>query len=196
MRRRHLGFNLIELMLAIAVLSLILGYGVPSFVESIRNTQVRGLAESLQNGLQRARAEAIKRNRPVSFWLVTPPVGIPDASCALSSTSASWVVSLDNPAGRCEVAPSDGTTPRIVQVVGSTSGSINVAATNATGSAATSITFNPFGQPLASPAPIARIDLTHVETGVRRLSIQISSSGGVRMCDQDVASGDPRACLP
>lgn len=193
---RQRGFTIIELMLAVAVLALILGLGVPSFVESIRNTQTRGLAESMQTGLQRARAEAIRRNRPVTFWLVTPAVGIPDATCALSSASGSWVVSLDNPAGKCNVAPSETADPRILQLVGSQAGNITVAAADAGGTGASSITFNGFGQPLAGSTPISRIDVTHQETGARRLRIQVSTSGGVRMCDRDVAdANDPRRCL-
>lgn len=193
--RRQRGFNLIEVMLTVTVLALILGFGVPSFVDSIRNTQVRGLAESLQNGLSRARAEAIKRNKPVGFWLVTPPVGVPDATCALSEASGSWVVSLDNPAGKCNIAPSETADPRILTLQGSSAGSITVAATNGGGAAATSIQFNGFGQPTAPATAITRLDITHQDSGTRRLSIQISPGGGIRMCDRDVAAGDPRACL-
>jgi type IV fimbrial biogenesis protein FimT len=195
MRRRSLGFNLIEVMLAITVLALILGLGFPSVAEFIRNTQTRALAESLQNGLQRARTEALKRNRPVTFWLVTPAVGIPDASCALSAASGSWVVSLDNPAGKCNIAASDSDDPRIVEIFGSTAPNIDIEATAADGSAVSSVTFNGFGQPVAGSAPIARINVTHQSTGARQLSVQVSSGGGVRMCDRAASSPDPRACL-
>jgi type IV fimbrial biogenesis protein FimT len=196
MRARSTGFTLIEVILAVTVLALILGFGVPSFVETIRNTRVRALAESVQSGLQKAKAEAIRRNRPVGFWLVTPAVGVPGASCALSGSSGSWVIALDDPAGKCNIAPSATVEPRIVELAGSTSENINVTATAADGSAASSVTFNGFGQPVASPAPITRIDIAHQQTGARQLRVQISSSGGVRMCDVAVTeTSDPRRCL-
>ena len=190
---RQRGFSIVELMIAITVLALILALGLPNLVDMVRSTQVRGLAESLQSGLQRARAEAIKRNRPVSLWLVTPAVGTPGASCALSSASGSWVIALDNPAGKCNVAPSDTTDPRIVQMVGGTGNDITVAALTTGGSAATSVTFNSYGQPTAGS--IGRINITHAESGPRQLRVEISASGGVRMCDRQVAAGDSRACL-
>lgn len=193
--RSQRGFTIVELMLAVAVLALILALGVPSLAEMVRTTQVRSLGESLSAGLQRARAEAIGRNRTAGFWLVTPAVGVPDASCALSSGSGSWVVALDNPAGKCNVAPSDTTEPRIVQLAGATAQNITVSAVAADGSGASSVVFNGFGQPVAGSASIARINIDHVESGARRLRLEISTSGAVRMCDRDVAAPDTRACL-
>ncbi|RYF35635.1 MAG: prepilin-type N-terminal cleavage/methylation domain-containing protein [Comamonadaceae bacterium] len=196
-RRRSAGFNLIEVMIAVTVLALILGLGFPSVAEWLRNTQLRSLSESLQTGLQKARAEAIKRNRPVTFWLVSPAVGIPDASCALSSASGSWVVSLDDPSGKCDVAASDTTAPRTIERFGNTSSNITVAATGSGGVAANSVTFNGFGQPLAGTTPITTINLDHQQSGARQLTVQISTGGGVRLCDRAFTAGssDPRACL-
>jgi type IV fimbrial biogenesis protein FimT len=201
-RRHSRGFNIIEVMVTVTVLALLLGVGVPSVAEWIRNTQVRSLSEALQNGLQKARSEALKRNRPVSFSLVTPAVGVPDATCALSSASGSWVVSLDSPAGKCDLAPNPtaatptAADPVIVEKFASTSGGITVAAVATDGTtAATTVTFNGYGLPVAGGTPIGRIDLSHTLSGARALRIQVSASGGVRLCDPAVTAPDPRACL-
>jgi type IV fimbrial biogenesis protein FimT len=195
-RRRSRGFNLIEVMVTVSVLALLLGFGAPAMSDWVHNTQMRSLAEALQNGMQKARAEAIRRNRPVTFWLVTPAVGVPDATCASSSSSGSWVVSLDNPAGKCHIAASDTVAPRAVETFGSTWSGIDVAALTADGAAsANSVTFNSFGQPLADTPPIGRINLTHQLSGARQLRVEVSSAGAIRLCDRGVTvAGDPRIC--
>ncbi|GAC1524743.1 MAG: GspH/FimT family pseudopilin [Ramlibacter sp.] len=194
-RRRSRGFNLIEVMVTVSILALLLGLLTPSMADWVHNTQLRSLAEALQNGLQKARAEAIKRNRPVTFWLVTPQVGVPDATCSASARSGSWVVSLDSPSGKCNVAASSTITPRIVEVFGSTWSGIDVAAWAADGStAASSVTFNGVGQPLQGSAPIGRVNLTHRQTGARLLRIEVAAGGAIRLCDRSVAASDSRAC--
>ncbi|WP_427911749.1 GspH/FimT family pseudopilin [Ramlibacter sp. MMS24-I3-19] len=194
-RRRSRGFNLIELMVTISVLALLLGLAVPAASDWLHNTQVRSVAEAIQNGMQKARAEAIRRNRPVGFWLVTPVSGVPDSTCAASSSSPSWVISLDNPAGKCDVAASPTVAPRTVEVFGSKWSGINVAALAADGvTVASSITFNSFGQPVPGTTPIGLINISHQQSGARRLRIELSSGGAVRLCDRDASSPDPRAC--
>jgi type IV fimbrial biogenesis protein FimT len=67
--RRQNGFTLIELMIAVAVLAVIVTLGAPSFQTLIQNTRLRTTAEAILNGLQLARAEAVRRNTNVSFVL-------------------------------------------------------------------------------------------------------------------------------
>ena len=157
---------------------------------------MRNLAETTQSGLQKARSEAMKRNMVVGFWMVGPAtVGAPDDNCTLSATSAAWVVSVDNPAGKCATERSATTAPRIVEVYGPGQSGANlvVAAADAAGTPASSVSFNGFGQRVGGG--VAVIDLSHsAGTDVRPLRIQISVSGGIRMCDPAVAAPDPRAC--
>lgn len=63
------GFSLIELMIAITVLGLGLALAMPSYRTWIQNTHIRNAAESIQHGLQKARAEAVTRNTNVAFTL-------------------------------------------------------------------------------------------------------------------------------
>lgn len=185
-------------MVVVAVLGMVLAVAAPNMADMIRGATVRAVSEGVQTGLHKARAEALKRNQVVTFWLVSPADATAlDASCALASNSASWVVSQDNPAGKCGVDPSATTDPRIVDRLGagSTAGSLTVEAANAAGNAATSVSFNGFGQTVNTGSQIVRIDIQHTDATARRLRIQVSTSGAIRLCDRDVASGDPRACI-
>src|SRR5687768_7003304 len=122
MKRHSKGFTLIEMMIAVAIMVLLLGIGVPSFQTFIANSKIRTTAETLQAGLHLARTEALRRNAQVSFWLVN---GI-SAACARSNAGASWVVSQNDPTNGCNTASSTTTAPRVVQVRSGNDGSTNV----------------------------------------------------------------------
>jgi type IV fimbrial biogenesis protein FimT len=64
--RNQRGFNLIELMLGITVLAIVLGLGVPSFIDMIRNNRVISQANDTLTALNYARSEALKRGFRVS----------------------------------------------------------------------------------------------------------------------------------
>jgi type IV fimbrial biogenesis protein FimT len=64
--QRQRGFNLIELMLGITVLSIVLGLGVPSFIDMIRNNRLIQQSNDMITALSYARSEALKRGFPVS----------------------------------------------------------------------------------------------------------------------------------
>jgi len=59
------GFTLIELMIAIAVLAIVLGLGVPSFRDAIQNNRATAAANDVVTALQLARSEAIRRRQNV-----------------------------------------------------------------------------------------------------------------------------------
>lgn len=196
------GVTLVELAVALAVLALLLVAGLPSMTTWLQNTRIRNEAESLQNGLQLARMEAVRRNQPVSFWLVAlSDVRTMDNSCALSASGASWVVSVNDPSGQCLSAPSVTTAPMIVETHASGDGGTNVvvAATASDGTtAATGVTFNGFGQVVQAGSPMASVGVTSGTTGsgYRNLNVVISNGGSIRMCDPnpDLATSDPRRC--
>jgi Tfp pilus assembly protein FimT len=74
--RRQTGVTIVELLIAVALLSLLVGIGVPTFRSWIQNSQVRTGADALLNGVQLARAEAIRRNKPVEFILRQGRTGV------------------------------------------------------------------------------------------------------------------------
>ena len=197
--RGQRGFNLIEAAVVVSVLGIIIAASLPSMTDWIRSTHVRNITETTQAGLQRARQEAMKRNQVVTFWMVSPQTTTrPDDTCALAADSAAWVVSLQNPAGACGTDPSSTVAPRIVQTYGPGNGAegVTIAAVDADGNAATSVSFNGFGQRVGGG--VTQIDVSHsASTDVRPRRIQISTSGGIRSCDPAVTdAADPRICNP
>ena len=196
------GFNILEAVIALAVLGILMAASLPSVASWIRATEMRGVAEALQIGIQKARTEALRRNQVVTFWLVSTPASAaaPDKDCVVSAASASWVVNLgqDSPAGLCDTAPSATEPPRIVEThgAGKAALSFGISGVRVGGGTANAVSFNGYGQALASDDRLSRIDISHPEAGQRTFSVEISPSGGVRMCDRGVAkgTGDPRAC--
>ena len=203
-QRRRRGFTLIEMLVTMTVLGLLLLAVMPSAAEWMRNIEIRNAAESLSTGLQKARAEAVRRNQSVLFSLVSTASGSPgtlDASCALSASSASWVISLSSPVGRCDVAPSDSTTPQIIdkQAQGEASPQVKVTALAegcSASASATQISFNSLGRPATNPSPLRCIDITHAVSPHTRVRLVIDSGGGLRSClpDLPASTNDPRVC--
>jgi type IV fimbrial biogenesis protein FimT len=96
------GVTLIELAVVLAVVAILFAQAAPSFSAWIHNSQVRTAAESIQNGMQLARAEAIRRNRSVMFWLTS----------AATPPQADWLVGCARPpAGAPSVPEAAGDCP-------------------------------------------------------------------------------------
>lgn len=194
------GFTLIELAITLTVFALLLATVAPSAGAWVANKQIRVTAESIQTGLQKARMEAVRRNRPVRFSLVSSndPAAV-NNSCVLSPSSASWAISLNDPAGKCSNAISNTADPMLVETyaAGVHARRVAVAATAADGvTAADSVTFDGFGRVVGANR-LARVVVDNVVAGndYRPLQIVISEGGGVRLCDPRVsATDDPRAC--
>ena len=191
-RKSLAGVTLIELMIAIAIVGILLVTGLPEAVNWIQNTKIRSYAETISNGLQLARAEAVRRNTSVRFQLVDSLTN----SCALAATGSNWVVSLADPSGACDVAPSDTVAPQIVQKNSSAEGSTNVAIN----SGVANVVFNGLGR--TNPAVDNKIQITNPTGGacipagpMRCLNVEVRTGGQIRMCDPAVAAGDNRACL-
>ncbi len=194
------GFSMIEVAVTLAVLGILMASAMPSLGSWMTNARIRNTAESIQEGLQKARTEAVRRNQSITFWMVTTtdPKTMSN-SCSLSATGGSWVVSLTNPTSLCATAPSTLTAPQIVAVraVGDGGSGVSVSATGRDGTtAATSITFNAFGQ-VTGTTPIGNIAVASATTGsdTRQFRIAVSSGGRILMCDEAVTDAtDPRIC--
>lgn len=64
--KREKGFTLIELMVAVAISAIVLGFAVPSFANLIKLNRLATLTNTMVTTLGLARSEAIKRGRVVS----------------------------------------------------------------------------------------------------------------------------------
>lgn len=67
--KRHRGVTLVEIMVVIAIASILATLAAPSFNDFIRRTRQGAVASELFGDLNRARSEAIKRNARVLFCL-------------------------------------------------------------------------------------------------------------------------------
>src|SRR4051812_28032047 len=107
MTQRSYGFTLIEMLVTLAVMALLLMVGLPSMNTWMQNTQLRSSAEGIQGGLQLARAEALRRNVQVRFQFVDTFT----AACVLKDNAANWIISMNDPTGKCDAAESDPSAP-------------------------------------------------------------------------------------
>lgn len=216
------GFTLIELMVTLSILAFSLALVAPSFSGWVQNSKVRSYAESLQNALQFARSEAVRRNTPVSLQITTTL----DNNCALATANVAavnfWVITAGtvNAAGVCgnaistdAVATSAAITtgaggPFILQK-GPVETSLNTLNLNPSQIA---ITFNGLGRLVAGAAAIvpgqAAAATTYQITSpngacvaangnVRCLNLVVQPAGQVRMCDPSLpaaGANDPMAC--
>jgi len=168
------GVTLIEMLIGLAVLGLLLTLAVPSFRVWMQNTQIRNAADAVLNGMQLARAEAIRRNKLVQF--------------ALTSQSG-WKVTI--------IKPSAGEN-KTVQQRYAAEGSANVNVTAQPGGAY-AVTFDSMGGPTTNAdgsfaLSSLRFTSQISDPAIRPLNIVVSQSGTIRMCDPNVAAGDTRGC--
>jgi len=209
------GFTIVEIMISLVVIGVLIGLGAPGFVEWLQNQQIRAAAEATLNGLQVARGEAVRRNAPVRFQLVSDLT----SSCVLASdsvsapVSVSWVVSLADPSGACDATTDSGQIPspagRILQRRTSAEGSPNAVATSVfvpsppaapAPQAASTVTFAALGNVIANAdatPSINKIDVTNARvspSAMRPLRLVVNSGGSVRMCDPSLTASDTRGC--
>ncbi len=191
------GFSLVELVVAIAILATLLTAVMPEVSAWIKGLRVGSAAESMRNGAELARMEALKRNSRVSFWIVADGAAkLPGNTCVLASNSAAWVVSALDPTGACAAEASLVSSPQLVQrsTASENAAGVTVAAASLSGGSANRVTFNGLGQVVVDASTISVIDVTATTGSARRLRVVVETGGAIRTCDRDVAAGDPRIC--
>jgi len=180
-RLRHAaGFSIIELMIVVALIGVVLMLGVPSIAEFLQSQQIRVASDAVLNGLQVARAEAIRRNLSVEVAISVPETG--------------WVVS-------------ESVSRTVIQRREHQEGSRNAnVMTNPGG--ATTVTFTPLGGVTGNEDgsfPVTQFDIDNPAGGacalasgpMRCLRILVTGGGSLRMCDPKLpvtTPPDPRAC--
>jgi type IV fimbrial biogenesis protein FimT len=197
------GFSIIELMIGLTVLGLLVSLGIPAFTGTMQNLQVRGTAEAVVSGLQTARNEAVRRNTPMRFQLVSTL----DNGCVVSETGPHWIVSRNDVTSVCATAevtalldPNVVADPQILQKRLGENGTATIAASTG-GVPFGAVTFNSLGRVVAGSADTFDIrnsqnGCEHDVTGpLRCMRILVRAGGQVKMCDPKVtATTDSRFC--
>ena len=201
------GMTLVEVMIAVVIFGILLALGAGSFSNWIQNAQTRTAAESIQNGMQLARSEAVRRNTNTMFVMCDALAG---------GTGTSWDVlaaSATATATACG-APAGGATDwDLVQRRSAQEGSRNAVASGVNNSNA--IAFNSFGRAVtisnmsptslpSAPNPLVQgmiqVDIANPK-GNKPMRVMVTPGGSVRMCDPDFSGAlrnnmpnDPRLC--
>lgn len=193
--RRQSGVTLVELLVGLTLLAVLLRIAVPSFTVMIQNASIRAVAESIQNGLNIARNEALERNRTVRFIL----------------NGTGWqICEMDDTATAC---PNGGAIQSRPAAEAGGAGTVTAqernASTNAVAGTPTftgSISFNGLGRTTTQFLPVGSIgvlQVTHPANAclanggpLRCLNVVVGNGGQVRMCDPNpsLPADDPRRC--
>ena len=186
------AFTLIEMMVALVVLSLLLMMGLPAFGTYLQNAKLRTAAESFYTGLQAARAEAVKTNTNTEFVLTSDNGNSSSAQTATATTTGpNWIIRSQGTGGIYTFVAGKDFNEGSGQASGTT---VSVSST------ASTITFTGFGS--TSLGATATLSVTNPVGGacaptgqMRCLNVVVSVGGQVRLCDPAVsATGDTRKC--
>lgn len=193
------GVSLIELMIGVAIVAVLLMTGIPSFNLWIQNSQNRAAAESVLNGLQLARAEAVRRNTVVRFSFT-------DTTGLVAWNVGCFTVTADCPATLQQRSSNEGALNARVGVsttaipVPTPAGHFSTAIAAGTGLADgdVGVSFNGVGRvySVTVGSDITRVDVTNSAVSTaRRYVLTIGQGGQVRMCDPAIAfANDPQGC--
>lgn len=201
-RRASAGFTLVELVVTVTIFSILLAATVPSMSVWVRNSRVRAVADTLQNGLRLAQAEALRRSRQTVFSLTNSST--PQNGYTAVANGTYWAITT-------VPAMLDGS--EVAQFVSSGILSTGGAAVAITGPA--QICFNSAGRLVANPnPPIAGGACTVPATGINSsaqpmlsyavtapgadhpLQVEIALGGQVRLCDPSQALTGPGGYNP
>ncbi len=184
------GFTMIELMVTIAIFSILIALGVPAMRTWVSNVKVRSVADALQNGVRLAQTESLRRSRQVVFSLTTtlPTANGVFAPITAAANGSFWSVNV------VPALTSDAATDTFTEFVqggalGAATGSVVV-----TGPAA--ICFNSAGRLVANPTtgvgsactlPVNSPPMWNYNVSVtgadHPLRVQVTLGGKVRLCD-------------
>jgi type IV fimbrial biogenesis protein FimT len=171
MHMKMAGFSLVEALIAIAIVAILFALALPSFHSMLQSIQVKTAAEALNNGMQLAKAEAVRRNANVVFTL---------------GSGTAWTVGCATPIADSNADGVDEC-PATIQSRENEISSANVTLSVAP-AGATTVSFSGLGRVLSAANPITSLEVGATATN-KRLRILISG-GSIRMCDPNIVSNE------
>lgn len=201
LKRIHNGFSLVELIVGLAILAMLMALGLPQYATFISNARLRATAEGITNGLNLARAEAVKRNGRVELVFTDDEPIEPLANTITPSVSgANWMVrawvpttsSYDFVEGKLGAEGSGKTGASGVIVTPVTTGIFDG-----------TVTFTGFGAMNSAQGISFQVtfptagacDTVAVQGPLRCLNVNVTPGGQIRICDPKItAANDTRAC--
>lgn len=180
------GFTLVEVMVSVTIIGLLFTFGLPTFTAWIQNQQIRNCAESILNGLQLAKSQAVRSNVNVQLILTNGSPTAANVGAAASVTGTNWIIRTFQPTN-----PYSGAD--FIQGRTGQEGSKNATVL----ADSSSFVFTPLGR-LANP-PVANININVTSSatysGKRPLRVIVSPRGQILMCDPDhVDPTNPQFC--
>jgi type IV fimbrial biogenesis protein FimT len=199
------GVTLIELAVVLAIVAILLSQAAPMFSAWTENVQIRTATESIQNGLQLARSEAIRRNRSVMFWLTStanPPASDWLVGCATPVGAGAQPEAAGDCPGSSTTGgvPANGPPYNWIQRQAAADQQTAFPQVTITPAGANNVTFSSLGLVTANAdgsAAVTQIDVTIPSLpAAKARPLRITISGGqIRMCDPNLAlANDPRGC--
>lgn len=175
------GFTLAELMITLVILGILVGLGVPTFLNATLNSRLGSVANNLVVSAHLARSEAIKRN--VTVRLCPSANG---TSCASQSAfEGGWIVIADYPGTTPDVViqkqPAVSGGIKIIHKTGGPSGSVETA----------SIDWPPSGFRSGSSIDVFLVCRQSQAAGEQQRSVFIRPPGKPNVCDP---RKDPAVC--
>jgi type IV fimbrial biogenesis protein FimT len=181
------GFTLVELMVTVSLMVFLLFLAAPNFTTWINNTRIRTVSEVLQNGARFAQAEAIRRNRSVVFYLTNAE---PSLAAAAAVNGGNW--------GARTLSLFAADVPEFIR-----GGALSDVAPGVLINGPAAVCFNAAGQQITVAAEgcvagLASYVVSRPEPNpdLRRLRIDVTLGGRVRMCDPDkvLSATVPEGC--
>jgi len=218
------GMTLVEVLVAVAIVAILYAAVAPNFSIWIQNTRIRNAAESIQNGLNMAKTEAVHRNTMTQFvscggssWNILAVSSVAASAPVCATTANGWEPIQGN------IQTDTGPSQALVDI------------TEANGNAQTTIGFNGLGRQISTtdnvnggttPSPPLAVNINvsalptasaacscpavisaitancgypvavpHTATGnLRCLRITVSNGGLLHMCDPALPANTPQGC--